>query len=893
MRTNMHSVRRWFDIAVLGGIGAIAVWPASLTTNHIRWLFEGISQLPSWLACVCILFVLTLILYPLVAFMRTSWRHFSFPLQYPALWYAPLLSVLLVIAIEIAYDCGPGYSTSDWLLAAIIFPICVTAAILCRPKAVEPNEPIQPSESSSHTSMNRDLSNLRTMLGWISTERPVDTPNQDRLDYSVIAMRVANKLLSSDREKELASVGLIGPYGCGKTTLLNLIERELTNLRRRSDPQFWTCRVSCWGFDDSSAALSHVLKEIVTTIESKVDSLSVRSMPDAYRKALSSGGSWFQFIGEGIAHDSDPTAQLQRLEPILKAVDARVLVAIEDADRNESRTFDQQQIEAMLHRLRGLKTATFVLSAGSTQQGSIDFAKLCDHIEPIPWIRSDKLFSILNCFRTHCLTDFKFIDTETTESRDTFRREHLSQPDMLEEVYASLNPGREAGARAILSLLRTPRTLKRVLRHVLNAWVRIHGEIDFDDLLLVNVLRYGAPGAFNFLLENIYALRIDRSSPTSDQDRQAVQQMASYYQELWAKTCEGADWNPRHALELLLDLLPNAASMLGLAETPQPQPPPQGIRHRGPTDYWNRLIVEEVPELEVRDQDILQLIEQANEGNTTPLANKITADEKAPLVWEWFSQRMRRERILPLASDVISILLEKYGRNARGDHGALFVIWSRANRIFNDLTDPAEWLSDQIRTAMPTSIRLCNDLYAYWASNSSGVIRNQERDDVRESMYRTARETFLAAQPNILSDALSRENAFGLKHLVFSTDHSAPFTIRRDAQDWSWIGPVILAALRDDPQTMVPQVACLVGRYTPVMDMSGHSNRYDLEPSVIDAIFGSSSEALYQALTTPSSDDSAEIQSYLDEARRQAERGLQDRRAAIQGASSQNSNRDR
>ena len=54
--------------------------------------------------------------------------------------------------------------------------------------------------------------------------------------------------------------------------------------------------------------------------------------------------------------------------------------------------------------------------------------------------------------------------------------------------------------QAVASLLDTPRSLRHALGRTFSAWQTLCGEIDFDHLLAVNVLRFGAPACFLFLV---------------------------------------------------------------------------------------------------------------------------------------------------------------------------------------------------------------------------------------------------------------------------------------------------------------------------------------------------------------------------------------------------------
>src|SRR5205085_3845959 len=60
----------------------------------------------------------------------------------------------------------------------------------------------------------------------------------------------------------------------------------------------------------------------------------------------------------------------------------------------------------------------------------------------------------------------------------------------------------------VAELLNTPRTLKAVLRSVVDSWEHLHGEVDFDELLIVTTLRYSAGPVFSFLVRRFADLQV-------------------------------------------------------------------------------------------------------------------------------------------------------------------------------------------------------------------------------------------------------------------------------------------------------------------------------------------------------------------------------------------------
>jgi hypothetical protein len=153
----------------------------------------------------------------------------------------------------------------------------------------------------------------------------------------------------------------------------------------------------------------------------------------------------------------------------------------------------------------------------------------------------------------------------------------------------------------ICKLVKTPRLLKIILRHCLKTWERLHGELDFDDLLVANVLRFAAPEAFDFMLGNCNELRClleDGVFKNRDERQKAVE-------EKWKSEFSKVTWDTYSAKQLIQFLFygwkdPNRVIRKDIA--------PQGFQTSLPIDYWDRFIRGELRTEEICDQEVLRSI---------------------------------------------------------------------------------------------------------------------------------------------------------------------------------------------------------------------------------------------------------------------------------------------
>ena len=140
----------------------------------------------------------------------------------------------------------------------------------------------------------------------------------------------------------------------------------------------------------------------------------------------------------------------------------------------------------------------------------------------------------------------------------------------------------------MLSLCSSPRVLKQALRRCLEAWSRLAGEIDLDDVLVLSVLREAQPNAFALIQDSLHYLRGHPSGTTDEKADLA-----------WRHSLDDlkVDESTRKAIEHIVKF--------AFGKDPTSKKP-QGVWHNNHADYWERFLA--LPELEPaeRDQPILK-----------------------------------------------------------------------------------------------------------------------------------------------------------------------------------------------------------------------------------------------------------------------------------------------
>lgn len=361
----------------------------------------------------------------------------------------------------------------------------------------------------------------------------------------------------------------------------------------------------------------------------------------------------------------------------------------------------------------------------------------------------------------------------------------------------------------IVELLTTPRLLKLVLRHTRFAWDILHGEIDFDDLLMINTLKFAAPEAYNFLLVNIYEIRSLEFSDHSDRRDDRIKDLKMKWENSTAKVA----WSREAAIELITVLFPYWDMGIPIRDVRVPQ----GVMHSKPADYWLRSTIVDLSHVIIRDQKVIRAVRSWKEDMKarvfeeldlpTTLYKHNEFDTKFEQLAPYLP--LNGEEIRALASDVFEHILVEHGKIANEDSSPAFItLWRLATRRPIDEKKHTEWVINEIREALQLSLRFANAIYDYWRHNS-GMTRRQEQPmpEIRNPFIDYAKEMF-ANNPDKLINILDPSYPYSIYHfaVLFSEkDRGGSGTFNPD--DWTWLAEVLLDAALIDPKTIMPHLA--------------------------------------------------------------------------------------
>jgi hypothetical protein len=714
--------------------------------------------------------------------------HLGWPLIHPPIWLAWLISIVVLCVADLATfgDNGwrllEGYESTayDWGLYFLL-PLLLVAVWHWLLRTDEDGEIFTIPESTPLAS-----------AGWERVEewlRAEGCPVNDGLSHLAFAEKLADRLLQESR-----SIGLVGGFGSGKSTIISwmqaIIEARITKVESSKREQVFWVRQSCWGFESSSLAIQQILRAGIAEVEKKFDTFYIRSIPESYRQTFAAGGDWLSAIVELAMGRKDSFEQFERLSKLLEQTNSRLILIVEDLDRNETSTFSIDDVCAFLYRLRQHPRLQFVLAADTRSARKIDFRKLTDHTEHVPMVGVTDLYNLLT--RVH---------------REDMRNLHPSRrQDTKEQLVEFSSPATheldkfpsQPIARAVIELVRTPRTLRLALRRTHYVWSeQLSGEVNWVELFLVNVLRVAAPEAFSFLFEfrNRFALNRDDSKSRAGRD---------HLLEQWKARVAGCDWSPEAAEVVIVHLFPEA----GLVFYGDKGASYRRLQSVKTDRYWTRVCNERIPQSEVADRKVLEDIERwkLDQSPDSRLVTQLVVSADYAQTFECVHETLLGNDfrdLLELFSQVIEKTVESAGNEttwASNGYNSLAIIVSRYLPPDAELID---WICDRIRAISACSMGMVYALNRLW-TNSNSVINPTTSLELRRRTSEILCEgvkDFRQLSSMIGSHDWVRS---ALSDLVFEDANEVGDTriaLLQDSLlygvDWRWLGPILLHGLID------------------------------------------------------------------------------------------------
>lgn len=317
--------------------------------------------------------------------------------------------------------------------------------------------------------------------GFVLDEPTHENPDEDILNRSSFAESIANKLLRTKLSERSFAIGIVAPWGYGKTSFVNLIKYHLGDKAIVMDYSPWVYgkgsnltqaffaelskKLSCY-----NRSLNHQIKAYASLL-GKTDSTMLQLLSSVY--AL--------FYRE----DSLETAK-ETLEKTLKSIPKPIVIVVDDLDR----LIGEEIMEVLRLMRNGASFPNLYFIAAYDKNYMVKTISEQNKVI-MPDIYLEKIFQIeytIPQFEKEVLRKVLF------DSCCKFMVNENDVEDLKEAVYDS------SGFRSfVMDELRNLRDVKRFSNALHTSYVHLAGEVVLKDLMNITLLKVKYKEAFDLL----------------------------------------------------------------------------------------------------------------------------------------------------------------------------------------------------------------------------------------------------------------------------------------------------------------------------------------------------------------------------------------------------------
>ncbi|WP_071900250.1 P-loop NTPase fold protein [Cystobacter ferrugineus] len=655
---------------------------------------------------------------------------------------------------------------------------------------------------------------------WIADDQPVSHPRLDAFGRNAIAERIASVLVSTDDSHQ--TIALVGELGAGKSTILNLTTYHLIK-NKSIGARVAIIPVSLWPFDSVEAAVRGMLAPLSDGLARHVNISPIAGLPDEYINAIeSTGQGWARLLGG----PKSPSAVLGGYDKIATAIGLRVVLWVEDIERFAGTAFSAntpeverlEPIRSLLNLLSEFKSIRVVLASASLST-RFDIEKFARIVELIPLPDTSSIWKVLNCFRGNHLQ--RSMDKGLIDPASKQVREPLNGLGGSLEYSASAMLGWMSPAMALALLCSNPRRLKYGLRHCQEAWRRLEGEIDFDDILLISALRAAEPDVFSLVNRYIEELRDDH--PSKDDGAERPSAFAVELDALIGKS----SGSRRAAIEAVLNFVfPGWEAQTGSHRHQKPQ----GLALKTHRDYWVRYLSPSLISDDEKDQRVLRAIIAWKEKRSDDLVKMLVAEDQSSAIKEFSRTLLDRKDLLILLEEVT--MTEKARSSEAPIKHAPESFRSIENMMLHQHPgeqELASTLKKLLAEIIPIRLQLAYFLMEYFAKSSrQNLLDRGRRHEVQVEFESLLLRSFAPDGAERLINSVRG----GISSLIYRCSWGAERIQRGDTSGlpfdaWPTFSGVLLGAAELDTDLMLPQVIPFLVNAADQIEFDGseHSTR--------------------------------------------------------------------
>lgn len=376
-------------------------------------------------------------------------------------------------------------------------------------------------------------------------DEPIETSEADRLGRSEFARTLARRLLKTSSSHQSFAVGILSPWGYGKTSFLNLIKDELK--------RYGTICIdfSPWTYGKENNLIREFFTEMGKHLRRYADDLPRDMMEYAHILEKSESTSWLSILLSLGSTGHSLEQQSNLLKQSLQKIDRPIVVFIDDLDRLRG-----DEVMEILKLIRNAANFSGIKFVAAYDRNYLVEAIKNQNIESASRYL-EKIFQIeytLPAFEHSRLIEY------LNEECDRFIR------DVDKEELRQIIDGRGRMKRFVKEELLSMRDVKRYANSLQNSYEKLAGNVVLCDLMNLEILRLMYKPVYDLLslrweqvlMEEEEFLRLYESSEEREKNISWSQKVPSFEMNVQLKEMGYSEVEAKHIIRILNFLFPSS-----------------------------------------------------------------------------------------------------------------------------------------------------------------------------------------------------------------------------------------------------------------------------------------------------------------------------------------------
>lgn len=376
-------------------------------------------------------------------------------------------------------------------------------------------------------------------------DEPIETSEADRLGRSEFAHTLARRLLKTSSSHQSFAVGILSPWGYGKTSFLNLIKDELK--------RYGTICIdfSPWTYGKENNLIREFFTEVGKHLRRYADDLPRDMMEYAHILEKSESTSWLSILLSLGSTGHSLEQQSNLLKQSLQKIDRPIVVFIDDLDRLRG-----DEVMEILKLIRNAANFSGIKFVAAYDRNYLVEAIKNQNIESASRYL-EKIFQIeytLPAFEHSRLIEY------LNEECDRFIRE------VDKEELRQIIDGRGRMKRFVKEELLSMRDVKRYANSLQNSYEKLAGNVVLCDLMNLEILRLMYKPVYDLLslrwtqvlMEEEGLLRLYESSEEREKNISWSQRVPSFEINVQLKGMGYSEVEAKHIIRILNFLFPSS-----------------------------------------------------------------------------------------------------------------------------------------------------------------------------------------------------------------------------------------------------------------------------------------------------------------------------------------------